>query len=621
MDIRRLLTVLLLAVVPWTVSTTQAQSKTDKTTKPVVVPVFSLTGPYAEMPLGDDLLLGMSGQESFQQLIARLKKIPKDDEVKAIVLLGGSTTMGRGQIEEVRKVMSQIKKAGKEIHAHADSLSMRGYVLLSGATQLNVVPTGDLWLTGVYAESLHLRGMLDKISVTPDFLTCGAYKSAAEMYTRKGPSPEADANLNWLLDSLFDAYVAQIAEGRQKSVETVRDWIDMGLISTPKAKELGIVDNVEFRHDFENRLKSTLGENIKFDRKYGREKGLEIDFSSPFGIMKFYAELLSGPKKTSTNKDAVAIVYVDGPIMAGKPNPNSFPFGSAGIAYSTPIRRALDEVAEDDTIKAVVLRVNSPGGSATASEIILQATRRVIDKKPLIVSMGDVAGSGGYYVACATDTIFADPSTITASIGVVGGKLATTEMWNRLGIGFKPYERGKNAGFLSSGEVFTDPQREALQSWMNEIYGTFKGHVLNSRKDRLKKDIDELAGGRVYTGQQALELGLVDKLGGLDDATQYVADKVGLEDYDIRVVPRPKNFIEVLTESMQGGDGDAQKLSLLTGSASTGGTASIAELAMPYLRGMEPGRLRAVTAALTQLHILQQDQISLTMPIINLHEH
>ena len=287
------------------------------------------------------------------------------------------------------------------------------------------------------------------------------------MFTVKEPSPEADENANWLLDGIFDSYVRLIGEGRGQSPEQVREWIDTGLFSPVKAKELGIIDAVEYRSDFESQLKSKYGEELKFDRKYGKKKGMDIDFSSPFGIFKFYAELLGGPKRSRSRKDSVAIVYVEGPIMSGQSNPSSFPFGSAGIAYSTPIRKALDKIAEDDTVKAVVLRVNSPGGSAVASEIILQATRRVKEKKPFVVSMGDVAGSGGYYVACGADTIFADAATVTASIGVVAGKLATTNMWNRFGITFKSYERGENSGILSSGEPFSDAQRHALQSWMH----------------------------------------------------------------------------------------------------------------------------------------------------------
>src|SRR5205085_2762863 len=197
---------------------------------------------------------------------------------------------------------------------------------------------------------------------------------------------------------------------------------------------------------------------------------------------------------------AVAVVYVDGPIVIGGGTPS--PFGGA-TARAVAVRKALDEAARDDSVKAVVLRVDSPGGSAVASEIILDATRRVKAKKPFVVSMGDVAGSGGYYVACGSDTIFADEATITGSIGVVSGKLVTNPMWKKIGVTFKGYKRGENAGMLSSSEVFSSAERARMQNLMDEIYCVFKGHVVAARGSRLKKPIDELAGGRVYSGRQA----------------------------------------------------------------------------------------------------------------------
>src|SRR5205085_4145641 len=235
-----------------------------------------------------------------------------------------------------------------------------------------------------------------------------------------------------------------------------------------------------------------------------------------------------------SEKNAVGIVYVDGTIALG--TGKSSPFGGATGAHSTDIRKALDDAARDDSIKAVVLRVDSPGGSAVASEIILDATRRVKAKKPFVVSMGDVAGSGGYYVACASDVIFADESTITGSIGVVSGKLVTSGAWKKIGVTFKSYKRGENAGMLSSDEPFSKTERERMQGYMDEIYNVFKGHVVAIRGKKLAKPIDELAGGRVYTGKQALELGLVDRIGTLEDAIQYVAKEAKVSGYEVREI-------------------------------------------------------------------------------------
>jgi protease-4 len=270
----------------------------------------------------------------------------------------------------------------------------------------------------------------------------------------------------------------------------------------------------------------------------------------------------------------------------------------------------LDKAAADDSIKAVVLRVNSPGGSATASEIILDATRRLKARKPFVVSMGDIAGSGGYYVACAADTIFADATTLTGSIGVLAGKLATTEMWRKVGITFKEYKRGQNAGLLSSDEVFTESERARMRLFMHDIYGVFKKHVTDIRGDRLKKPIDDLAGGRVYTGRQALELGLVDRLGTMSDAVVFVADLAKVGDYDVRVLPEPKNFLEQLMEQISDEDDDSGHVRIGAGED------SLLKLAAPYLQNMDPRRTTAVLSVLRRLEVLEKEGVVLTMPEI-----
>jgi protease-4 len=219
-----------------------------------------------------------------------------------------------------------------------------------------------------------------------------------------------------------------------------------------------------------------------------------------------------------------------------------------------------------------------------------------------------VAGSGGYYVACAADTIFADESTITGSIGVVGGKFATNDMWQKVGVTFKAYQRGKNAGILSSAAPFSKEERARIQGWMDEIYQVFKDHVVAIRSKRLKKPIDDLAGGRVYTGRQALELGLVDKMGGLRDAVEHVAAQAKIKDYDIRVLPEAKPFLERLMEEATGEHEDKPGLDARARSA------SLVDLAMPYIRHLDPERVRLIRAALQRMQLLQQEGVILMMP-------
>ncbi len=586
------------------------EKKADAGPKTVVV--FRLKHTLQESPVEDPFSLSAARPTTLKDLVARMKKAEKDDAVKAVVLLHEGGGIGSAQVEEVRQALASLRAAGKDVYAHADSLSMREYLLLSGASKLSVVPTGDLEVTGLYGESPYLRGLLDLLGVKPDFLTCGSYKSAAEIFMRSGPSPEAEKMQNWLFDSIYDTQVNLIARGRGVDAAKVKAWIDGGPYTAEKARAAGLIDAVEHRQEFEARLKARYGKDVVFSKDYGEKKPPKINLDNPFAIFKLFEEMFGPPKKSRPGKKAVAVVYVDGAITIGG--------GSASLfdergAHAVELRRALDKAANDDSIKAVVLRVDSPGGSAVASEIILDATRRVKAKKPFVVSMGDVAGSGGYYVACAADTIFADASTLTGSIGVVSGKLATGDMFKKVGITFKAYQRGANAGMLASADVFTKEERARMQAYMDEIYEVFKGHVVAIRGKKLKKPIDDLAGGRVYTGKQALDLGLVDRLGTLEDAIAHVAREAKLTDYDVRVVPEAKNFVEKLLEELSGEKEEEGKgLDALSSAARP--SLSLVDLALPHLKGLDPARLAAVKQALGRLELIRQEGVVLMMPEI-----
>jgi protease-4 len=588
------------------------KDKDKKADKPTVV-VLRLDGAVTEQPRSDDFSLGGNRVVSLKDLLERMDKAAGDANIKAVVMLVDGATIGIAQREELRQGMAKLRAAGKDIYAHADHLQMGDYALLAGASRLSVVPTADVWVTGLYGEQPYLRGLLDKLGVTPEFLTCGEYKSAAELFMRKEPSPQADKMMNWVFDGLFDTYVNMIAKGRKVDAAKVKEWVDNGPYTAEKAKAAGLIDAIEHRQEFEKLVKAKCGDDVVFDRKYGEKKQPDLDFSNPFAIFKLLGDAMNDAKKKKSSKPAVGIVYVNGAIQLGHKE-FSFSGGSEG-AYSTDIRKALDEAARDDEIKAVVLRVDSPGGSAVASEIILDATKRVKSKKPFVVSMGDVAGSGGYYVACGSDTIYADSGTITGSIGVVSGKFYTTPMWDKIGLSFHGYKRGAHANILASDHPLTTEERAKIQGWMDDIYGVFKGHVTAIRGDRLKKPIDELAGGRVYTGKQALELGLIDKIGTMQDAIKHVAAKADLKDYDVRVVPEPKNIIEQIMESAGGGKDDKHSLDASASRPTMKlGGASLLDLAAPHLAGLDPVRVKAVQRALVQLQTLNREGVSLMMP-------
>jgi protease-4 len=589
------------------------KDKDKKADKPTVA-VFRLEGAVTEPPRPDDLGFAADRVVSLKELVERMDKAASDEKVKAVVLLIEGATIGTAQREELRQAVGRIRAHGKDVYAHADSLQMGNYALLSGATRLSMVPTADLLLSGLHGEQPYLRGLLDMLGVEPEYLTCGAYKSAAELFMRKGPSPEADKMTNWLLDGIYETYVKLIATGRKVDEEKVKGWIDNGPFYTAeKAKAGGMIDAVEHREAFEKFLKDKCGEDVVFDKRYGEKKQPELDFNNPFAIFKLFGDLMNEAKQKKSDKSAVGIVYVAGPIMLGHKEFSLF--GDAGQgAYSTDVRKALDEAARDDKVKAVVLRVNSPGGSAVASEIILAATKRVKAKKPFVVSMGDVAGSGGYYVACGANTIYADSATITGSIGVVGGKFVTNPMWAKIGINFKSYNRGAHADIFGSDHPWTTDERAKVQGWMDEIYGVFKGHVKEIRGDRLKEPLDDLAGGRVFTGKQALDRGLVDKIGTLEDAIHDVAKQANLTEYDVRVVPAPKNIFEQLMEASGGGKEDKHNLDAASRPVMKLAGPSLLDLAAPHLQGLDPVRVQAIKRALVQLQTLEREGVSLMMP-------
>lgn len=585
-----------------------------------IVPVFTVSGSYSEITQPDDPIFGSIGHESLRTVVGRLDKAAGDPNVKGVVLLMGGASLGTAQLEELRAALDRLKKGGKPVYAHADDLKFGGFALLSGAKRISISPTGDIWVTGLYGEQMFVRGLLDKLGVEPDFLTCGDYKSAGEMFMRTSSSPEAKQMHDWMLDSLFERFVELIASGRGVPIEKAQAWVKQGLYSSEAALKEGLIDAVEDRYDFAAVIKKDVGNGtVKFDKSYGKNKGQQIDLNNPFAAIQLWAQILEGPKVKKSNKDAIAIVHVNGPIMPGSAGPSS-PFSmSEEGAFSETIRKALDQVAADPKVKAVVLRVSSPGGSVVASEVILRATERVKAKKPLVVSMGDVAASGGYYVSCRSEKIYADPTTITGSIGVISGKLATSKAWNQFGINFEPNQRGDKAGILSGAARFTEVERKELQGWMDDVYGVFKKHVTDGRGEKLKKPIDEIAGGRVYTGRQALELGLVDELGGLNDAIAYVAEKANVKDYDVRSLPRPKNFMEeLLGELNQSSSKEDEKTLSIETARPVSSSSLLLKSVGPVLDGVDPARAKLIRQAVQYLDLLQQEQVIAVSPLLYL---
>ncbi len=600
-----LVAALLIASTPATAQFGSLRKSKKKSETAKKIAYFKVKGVLAETPVSMPPLFASEPPQSLKGLLARFKKARTDDDIVAIVIDFQQAALGQAQLAEIHESLRKFAAVDKEVYVHADALRTGSYALATSASHISVVPTGLVWLTGFYGESPYLRGLLDKIGCVPDFEQCGAFKSAGESFMRTGPSPEAQEMLDWLLDDLYTTVVGLIATGRDMPPAKVRKLIDNGPYTAEEALAAGLIDSVQHRQDFVADLEGKYGGNVKFVKDYGKKDLFDMPDDNFFAMFDFFMKLLN-PEPTVYDDPSVAIVYVEGVIQPGTAQPS--PFGGVQGAFSTSIRRALDKAAKDDSVKAVVMRVDSPGGSALASEIILDASKRVAEKKPLVVSMGNVAGSGGYYVACAAEAIFASPSTITASIGVISGKVVTTGMWDKLGISWHENKRGKMAGLLSTASKFDDEERAKLRHYMDTVYEIFKGHVLSAREDKLAKPIEELAGGRVFTGRQALEFGLVDKLGGLDDAVKYAAAQAGLGEYELRVIPEPPTIFDLLLPKK-----DDETISLY----SSGGLAlqshPIISAALPILAKTDPMRVKAILQALQRIELIHKENVVVMM--------
>ena len=587
--------------------------------KPVTLAHIRLSGFVTERPQDDTFGFSLGATSSLKTILRRLSRARKDDSVKAVIITLDDFFTGLGQLEELHRELLKFRDVGKKVYVHSSGLDTWRYAMLCGAAELSVVPTGDVWLTGLYSEGFYLKGLLDKIGIEADMLHQGEYKSASELFTRSEPSEAAKRNMDWLLDGLYDSLVEMIATGRKLSVEKVRDLIDDGPYTAKRALEVGLIDSVKFRDDFVEDVKKTIDTEdtwVVVHNNYGHDAStMDVNLSSPLGFFSLFSKMLN-PKRKS-RKASIAIVYVEGVIQTGYGGSDLF--GMSSGAYSGVIRSALEKALADESIKAVGLRVDSPGGSAVASEIILDATRKLKGTKPLIVSMGNVAASGGYYVSCGGDRIFADATTLTGSIGVVGGKLITTGLWDKLGVSWVEYKRGRNADLLNTSRPFNDRQRARMEGLMYEIYRVFQDQVVEGRREKLKKHIDDLSGGRIYTGIQAKELGLVDEIGGLNEAIAFAANKVSLKDYQLRILPPPKNlFTEVMEELLGQSDGErpwdiSSKGRFPLRSNLSGSSSWLAIL--ETLGKLDQTRVRLFVQGLQRILLIQQERVITMMPM------
>jgi len=503
------------------------------------VAYFDLSQPITERP-ADFSLFGSGEELTLHNLLKRLAQAKDDAEIEAVLVTLGGVEVGLAQAQEIREALGAISRSGKPVYVYADSFDTSTYVLASGADHLCMLEGGTILMPGIGIETMFLKGLFDKLGVQADYVQIGEFKGAQEPFTRTEPTEELKGELNKLSDSLFAQIIDGISDWRKIDKETVREAVDLALISGKKAEELGLVDHLLDIDSLRKLIEDELENEVDVVAGYGEEEGPDVDFSSPFSLLALFA------KKTEVSENpSVALIYAAGTIVDGEGGDGIFGDASVG---SEALRRAFRIALRDEKIKAVVIRIDSPGGSALASEVMWQSARHVAAEKPVIISIGGMAASGGYYLASAGETIFADSSAIVGSIGVVGGKFVMKDLYEKLGVTTQSFVRGANADLFSASQPFTERQRAMVTTWMTDTYEQFTERVMTTRKGKIK-DIDQVARGRIFVAADALKLGLVDEIGTTSDALAFAAGRAKLKagEYDIRVLPSPRTLADLIT--------------------------------------------------------------------------
>jgi protease-4 len=540
--------------------------------------VWNVGGSYPEER--DDSFWGQvraGGQLTLGEVVFSLHRAAEDDRITGLLMDMRGVGTDWAKLEELSLAVEAFGDAGKPVVAYLDGGSTRDYALAVQADEIVMSPEANLMVLGVVAELSFMKETLDKLGMEADFIHVGKYKSAPERMTRNEAS---DANREMIEAIVQDRYVDLVdglARGRGVSAEQVAGWIDQGMFDAQGALSAGLVDTVMYYEEI-------------LDRRFATEKTTEM------------ADYVLAPRGKSSARHTVGLVHASGVIMPGESRFDNF---QGKIAGSETVVEQLQSVGEDQDVDIVILRIDSPGGSALASDLIWQAIGEVQQTKPVIVSMSGMAASGGYYIACLGDSIFADPGTLTGSIGVYAGKMDRSRMYEKIGVNREFITRGDNALLFSDAGGFSDRQRELFAQQMEQFYERFLAKVAQGRGLTLDQ-VHAVAQGRVWTGNQGVEHGLVDEIGGLHRAVTSAKWMLGLQSGDkvkIATFGEELSLIERwLLKSLREGGGLARLGASLSGQGpgELGGLTPGSVAALPVVPGLleslrEDGTLAAVS--------------------------
>jgi len=454
-----------------------------------------------------------------------LERLSRDARVSAVVIEPSGLKAGWATLQTLRRSLERLRERGKKVILFLEEGDNGLTYLASAADRVVMAPAGMLQLTGLRAEVLFLQGVLERAQVEPEFVRLGEYKSAAETFTRTSLSPAAREALDSILDDLYDQLVSGIAVGRGLAPEQVKSLIDSGPYRAAEAKSAGLVDDILYEDELKDYVAALLDRPA--DKMGIVEASAYVRYASPAAL----------PPGARVPFPRIALILAEGLIRVGRARTSQFGRAVGATTFCDAIRQA----ARDERVSAIVLRVDSPGGSGLASDLIWREVQQAREKKPVVVSMGDVAASGGYYLSMPSDWIVAEPATLTGSIGVIAGKFSLRGLYEMLGLVKETIDRGKRAGAHSDYRRFTKEEMKKLEAEVRAFYDDFVTKAAAGRGVAIE-EMEEAAQGRVWTGRQALSRRLVDELGGIPEAIAAAKRRAEIptdQPVSVELLPRP----------------------------------------------------------------------------------
>ena len=535
--------------------------ETEKGPAPPAAPIvvdLTLKGKIGEdpAPVGLD---GTPVTDNLRSLVEKLARARADTDVKGLVLRLRNLAIGQAKGYELRRAIADFRSSGKRVFAVLELAGNADYLVATAADEIVIPEGGWLLLKGTAAEVMFFRKLFDKVGISAETIQVGEFKGAGEPYTRTEMSPAFKEEITSVLTDSYTMLAEAIAQRQGIALDEAKSLIDGGPYTPAQARAVGLVNRIGYPDQVEAEIARGLGvPSVKLEPRYGKKKVDPAEYQGLAGFMKMM-QALSGeaPRKPVTDRPKVALIYAAGMIQAGKSSSGGM-LGNDAVLGSDTLVKHLREAERDRTVKAIVLRVDSPGGSALASDLIWREVVRI--EKPIVASMSDTAASGGYYISMGCDRIVAEPGTLTGSIGVISVKLPLGGLIERLGVTVDSVTVGKNGLINSPYRNWTDDEKAALRRLSDDVYRQFVAKAAQGRKLEVAH-LEKLAGGRIYTGRQALKAGLVDELGTLNDAIAAAKDLAGLGrdgDAEILTLPRPRGVLESLFEPLEGLDRDAR---------------------------------------------------------------